>query len=490
MLEEDPPQTAEPKQPPAASAYEQEWNTLRPEVQNPWHSMDEGERKMFSPAVGPEQEPAIGAEVMQREMEMPAKSGFQVAPEPVSVSEPNVRPQADTGMTGTSQPQQVDPNRPASSARTNFSGESPEPGPAPQSEGGLNTLHLIPGYDPEPGFNQTDSKSKKGPNWKWGQPNPLVTIKKSSPTGYAIVDKINKDVDQIINPSHDHLFESSWDPLPWGIGRPAPEEPEEPEPGSLEYTKKMFREFEEYANKSPKEREFEKFVNHLKFSINGFRPSVHGPLIEAMKKEDSETEWGFFDAAQYGVESIVGGKHLKEYKDAYVKNHNVTIQVMADIFDIPPEVLAGVAWMEAGGSWDAGEDTAGFLASEHGLSSRPVGERSFGEVQIQLRHAARNLGMPGSEPVFLRDVANRIYRSSAWNLYAVASHLDEIRRQKFPGVKAKDMTKEHVMLIGDAYNAGAQKTTEQARQKSNYGPDLVQKIDWIRNMLSPVLKIP
>lgn len=155
MLEEDPPETAEPKQPPAASAYEQEWNTLRPQVQNPWHSMDDEERKMLIHPVELEKEPAIGAEVMQREMEKPAKSGFHGATEPMSGDKSNVRPQADTGMTVVPQPQRVGPNRPAPSARTNFSGVAPDPDPAPQPEGTLNTLHQLPGYDPEPGINHT-----------------------------------------------------------------------------------------------------------------------------------------------------------------------------------------------------------------------------------------------------------------------------------------------------------------------------------------------
>jgi hypothetical protein len=119
MLEEDPPKVTAPNSP-ELSAYEQEWNELRPKVQNPWHSMNEEERKMLIHPVEHEKEPAIGAEVMQREMEKPAKSGFQGASEPMSGDRSNVRPQADTGMTA-----------------------------APQREADFGTGHLPPDHHPE-----------------------------------------------------------------------------------------------------------------------------------------------------------------------------------------------------------------------------------------------------------------------------------------------------------------------------------------------------
>src|SRR5690606_13011571 len=47
MLEDESPAAVPAAKPSPQSAYEQEWNTLRPQVQNPWHTLDEQDQKML-----------------------------------------------------------------------------------------------------------------------------------------------------------------------------------------------------------------------------------------------------------------------------------------------------------------------------------------------------------------------------------------------------------------------------------------------------------
>jgi hypothetical protein len=160
MLEEDPPSpTPTAAKPPAISAYEQEWKTLHPKAQNPWHTMDEEEHKTLIHPINPQQRRMTAGEMLQREMGKEAvgshhKRGLK------DVTHPSIPTAADAlpprPMAGSSSMGQLLPGRaqrplPALPPRNDFASTSttrePRVGPVPLPEAPLGTPPFSPQLD-------------------------------------------------------------------------------------------------------------------------------------------------------------------------------------------------------------------------------------------------------------------------------------------------------------------------------------------------------
>src|SRR5581483_12353264 len=63
-----------------------------------------------------------------------------------------------------------------------------------------------------------------------------------------------------------------------------------------------------------------------------------------------ESKW---TAAADWPESLgTGAKILRSYKDGWVRGHREAIKKFASGYDLPAELLAGIAWIETGGRGD------------------------------------------------------------------------------------------------------------------------------------------
>jgi len=176
---------------------------------------------------------------------------------------------------------------------------------------------------------------------------------------------------------------------------------------------------------------------------------------------------------------------LLDYKDAWVRAHRAIIKQAAAENDLPDWFLAGVAWAEVGGDPAFIDYLAHSYRRDIGIGSRPAEETSFGAVSTQVRRAAEELGYDPSK--LRRPQTNFIIRSlddPQQNLFIVASHLDRLRDQDFPGKPAELLTDDDLKIIGTRFNRGPDLALEAIQRNLNYGESIVNKKDRLKGLLT------
>ena len=173
-----------------------------------------------------------------------------------------------------------------------------------------------------------------------------------------------------------------------------------------------------------------------------------------------------------------------------------TIIEFSASFNLPPEVLAGIAWTEAGGDpefIDPIMHDARSLLNPIGLADKPPELTSVGDVQIQVRHVAKFLGLDadklshGDRVGLIKFVENE--RN---NLYIVARYISHSLKQIYPNYTINDIGDNEIVMIEYMYNMGyphpmigPNKNLEEISQKgiSRYGHDLLNKKAKMRSLL-------
>jgi hypothetical protein len=175
---------------------------------------------------------------------------------------------------------------------------------------------------------------------------------------------------------------------------------------------------------------------------------------------------------------------VRNYKDSWVTEHATQIRTLAAVHRLPPELLAGVAWIEAGGKpYDSKfwVYVGRRYAHSAGLDLEPIkitknpGETSLGPVAIQLRRAAEAMGLDfatlsGNQ----KDELVRCLLNANNNLAIVAAHLEQLVKIDFPATRM--IGKEEMRIIGARYNRGPQLSLQQIRQNTSYGDVIVDKL--------------
>lgn len=193
---------------------------------------------------------------------------------------------------------------------------------------------------------------------------------------------------------------------------------------------------------------------------------------------DPVEKWNELDAAKTKGQRIVSGisVHLRDFKDRWVHAHRAVITSAATEYDLPAWFLAGVAWAEVGGDPPVLDTLAYTYRRDIGVGSRAPELTSFGDVSIQLRRAAEELGY---DPAAMTELQKSFLISSLedpqQNLFLVASHLDRLRDQDFPGKPADVLTDDDLKVIGARYNRGPNLTRAEIDQNLSYGNDVVRK---------------
>ncbi|AXY33098.1 hypothetical protein [Yersinia pseudotuberculosis] len=194
--------------------------------------------------------------------------------------------------------------------------------------------------------------------------------------------------------------------------------------------------------------------------------------------------WGMLDIFMWKVipNKFGGGKnYIQRFKDAWVIHNKTSIRIAAETYRLPVELLAGVCWIEVGGdpnfidrvafevrSFDwSGPD---YVDKNLTITSPPE-KTSFGFVSIQLRTAAKTIGL---DPIKmnssqLRALANCIEKD-IYNIDLVAKHLRQLAN--YDNLPSK-LRMDDIKIIGARYNRGIIPTLEEIKRNTSYGNFIV-----------------
>ena len=194
-----------------------------------------------------------------------------------------------------------------------------------------------------------------------------------------------------------------------------------------------------------------------------------------------------YPAERGTVERWSGSGDKERFKAQWVHGHRTAIKAAARDKDIPPALLASIAYREAGGD-GISDDIAHALRSESGrnlpvtgklekLLNRPADHTSFGPLNIQERRAAQILGYGNIGT--MSETARRTLASTTKDptaaLFMAAQHLSDLRDMEFRGVPAKDLTRDQMLIIATRYNRGPDLSYAEIQQNTKSGQTYLQK---------------
>jgi hypothetical protein len=207
---------------------------------------------------------------------------------------------------------------------------------------------------------------------------------------------------------------------------------------------------------------------------------------------DNAPTWGVMDLLRWKVvpERLGGGiPYIQRFKDLWVRHNKVTISDAARRHSLPPELLAGVCWIEVAGD-PSFIDRVAFevrafdwsgpnWVDQHMTATNNPAKTSFGAVSMQLRTAAQTLGMNVSQmsEAELRSLA-RSLQTDVYNIEVAARHLRQLAVHDGFQAILPNLSMDEVRVIGARYNRGMGLTLEQIKTNTSYG-DFIVRI-WTR----------
>jgi len=222
-------------------------------------------------------------------------------------------------------------------------------------------------------------------------------------------------------------------------------------------------------------------IGELKVMPSDYTGELTGNMVsydeyQALKEEglSPPSRWGSIDAIKYKIGDSPGPtSSLALYKDDWVKAHKTTIEVLSRRHDMPPQVLGGITWVEAGGSppiedWAAytGRNTYENWFKDSRVSDWfpssfkvPPERTTFGEVQINLENAANVLGLDAKNDIDIERL-KQILDNPQMNLAIVSQHVDNLLTNEYGKIMIEDFKDEHIIYAGMAYNGSGDKAKD------------------------------
>jgi len=220
-------------------------------------------------------------------------------------------------------------------------------------------------------------------------------------------------------------------------------------------------------------------------------------------------KWTSWDVVKWKFEALKGrgNAYLFKYKDGWVIHNSQRIKDAASKNSIPPLLLAGVAWAEVGGAPDLVDDAA-FAARSFDYSgpdwidrnltiTSPPGKTSVGAVSIQLRVAARELGLNFNSMTYEKQVLlKECLESDKFNIDVVAIHLHGLILYDYPKADTSNLSDEQLIVAGSRYNRGTGRKLKEivdsisaprgtpSREYSSYGRRLLEHRDRVMKLLN------
>lgn len=162
--------------------------------------------------------------------------------------------------------------------------------------------------------------------------------------------------------------------------------------------------------------------------------------------------------------------------------------MVSEAFDLPPILLAGVAWVEAGGDPNIQDDIAHSVRSfDHSgdpylefltITKKPE-LTSLGNVSIQIRRAGQSLGRDFQSFTGRNEII-KMLKNDQLNLFIVGKHLAELKEIDFPGQKIGDY---EIKIIGARYNRGPTLSIDRIKKNTSYGDFILQMKNHLQGLM-------
>ncbi len=180
-----------------------------------------------------------------------------------------------------------------------------------------------------------------------------------------------------------------------------------------------------------------------------------------------------------------GISYIQKFKDAWVRHNKTRIKLLAARHRFPPELLAGVCWIEVAGDPTFIDrvafevrvfDWSGPNWIDRNLTvTDPPAKTSFGPVSIQIRTAARTMGLDPNNmsSTQLRNLATCLQKD-VFNIEVVALHLRKIIDHDGLQENPPYLKMDNVRIVGARYNRGMELSLDQIKRNTRYGDFIVR----------------
>ncbi len=229
--------------------------------------------------------------------------------------------------------------------------------------------------------------------------------------------------------------------------------------------------------------------------------------IEAAYKDiptNSHVPWNTLLAIEWQYMKLYnkGSQFLYGFKNQWVYGYRDVIKAAAKKYDIPVELLAGVAWSEVGGDppwidpaayfvrkgttpvipeqyWGKTPDEIANLPLIGGLwsdmwrdATKDPNKTSFGDLSMQIRVAAETLGIsPNILNTTMEKEIIKALQNPKFSIFISAKHLADLKKIDFADIPSNKLSLDQIATIASRYNIGAGASYEEASGYS-YGKDM------------------
>jgi hypothetical protein len=207
--------------------------------------------------------------------------------------------------------------------------------------------------------------------------------------------------------------------------------------------------------------------------------SLHDEILDLASKyplDPGTNEWTVGDLLDWKI----GGGNIFDFKSQWVHGYRDAINAAAGRFDLPPELVAGVAFNEVGGDPLFVDDLA------YSLRNGEVRDlTSFGNVSIQVRRAAESLGYDMSQDLSpsQRRMVIASLKQPQENIFIAAKHLSDLRDIDYKGISASNLTESQIEEIATRYNRGPDLSLAKIQKNMSYGQAITKRWDVLRKLL-------
>lgn len=159
----------------------------------------------------------------------------------------------------------------------------------------------------------------------------------------------------------------------------------------------------------------------------------------------------------------------------YIAGNKALINDAAHHSGLPPEMVAGIAWMEVEGdpSWI---DEAAYGVRRHIPGTGEADQTSMGPIAIQIRRSAEVLGYdPENLTPAQREEVVSATKDPAQNIYLASEYLAQVKSEsEFADVPPERMTREQMRELAARYNGGPYYRSDHAQA---YGEGFDENVD-------------